>query len=46
MLSNFRITGNEQSGHGIEAILVNEILIQGVTTSYHGGDGIRLDYLL
>ncbi|MBT4867637.1 MAG: hypothetical protein HON53_21255, partial [Planctomycetaceae bacterium] len=23
MLSNFRITGNEKSGHGIEAILVN-----------------------
>lgn len=44
MLSNFRITGNENSGHGIEAILVNEILLQGVTVSYHGGDGIRLDF--
>ncbi len=43
MLSNFRITGNEKSGHGIEAIGINEILIQGVTSSYHGGDGIRLD---
>ena len=43
MLSNFRITGNEKSGHGIEAILVNEIFLQGVTVSYHGGDGIRLD---
>ena len=43
MLSNFRITGNEKSGHGIEALFVNEIFIQGVTVSYHGGDGIRLD---
>lgn len=43
MLSNFRITGNEKSGHGIEALLVNEIFIQGVTISYHGGDGIKLD---
>lgn len=43
MLSNFRITGNEKSGHGIEALLVNEIFIQGVTVSYHGGDGIKLD---
>jgi parallel beta-helix repeat protein len=43
MLSNFRITGNEQSGHGIEATLINEIFIQGVTVSEHGGDGILLD---
>lgn len=43
MLSNFRITGNEKSGHGIEAIRVNELLVQGVTVSYHGGDGLRLD---
>lgn len=44
MLSNFRITGNEKSGHGILAHLVEEIFIQGVTVSYHGGDGIRLDH--
>lgn len=43
MLSNFRITGNEKSGHGIDALLVNEIFIQGVTVSYHGGNGIKLD---
>lgn len=43
-LANFRITGNEQSGHGIEARGINEILIDGVTVSYHGGDGIRLDH--
>lgn len=43
MLSNLRITGNEKSGHGIEAVRVNELLVQGVTSSYHGGDGLRLD---
>lgn len=43
MLSNFRITGNEKSGHGIDALLVNEIFIQGVTVSNHGGNGIKLD---
>ncbi|NLF70790.1 MAG: right-handed parallel beta-helix repeat-containing protein [Candidatus Anammoximicrobium sp.] len=42
-LANFRITGNEKSGHGIDARLVNEIFIEGVTVSQHGGDGIRLD---
>ncbi|MBI5760804.1 MAG: right-handed parallel beta-helix repeat-containing protein [Planctomycetales bacterium] len=43
MVSNLRITGNEKSGHGLEAIQVNELFLQGVTVSYHGGDGIRLD---
>jgi len=43
-LSNFRLTGNERSGHGIEALHVNEIFVDGVTVSYHGGDGIRLDH--
>lgn len=42
-LSDLRITGNEQSGHGIEAVQVNEIYLDGVTVSYHGRDGIRLD---
>ena len=41
-LASFRITGNEKSGHGIEALRINEIFIDGVTVSYHGGDGIRL----
>jgi len=44
MLSNFRTTGNEKSGHGIEAIWVNEFFIQGVNISYHGGDAIRCHY--
>lgn len=43
MLSNFRITGNDKSGDGIEAILVNEIFVQGVTVSNHGRNGITLD---
>lgn len=43
-IANLRLTGNEKSGHGVEAIHVNEIFIHGVTVSYHGGDGIRLDH--
>jgi parallel beta-helix repeat protein len=43
-LANLRISGNEKSGHGIEAKRINEIFIDGVTVSYHGGDGIRLHY--
>ncbi|UCG58739.1 MAG: right-handed parallel beta-helix repeat-containing protein [Phycisphaerales bacterium] len=43
-LANFRITGNEKSGHGIEARRINEIFVEGVTVSYHGGDGIQLYY--
>ncbi len=42
-LANFRITGNPKSGHGIEARRINEVFIDGVTVSYHGGDGIRLE---
>jgi len=41
-LTDFRITGNEKSGHGIECRRINEIFIDGVTVSYHGGDGIQL----
>ncbi len=43
-LANFRITGNDKSGSGIEARRINEVFIDGVTVSYHGGDGILLDY--
>jgi hypothetical protein len=43
-LSNFRITGNPESGNGIHAIYVNEIYLDGVTVSYHGKHGIVLDY--
>ncbi|MGD8237056.1 MAG: right-handed parallel beta-helix repeat-containing protein [Armatimonadota bacterium] len=41
-VSDLRVTGNEESGHGIEARRINEVFIHGVTVSYHGGDGIQL----
>ena len=43
-VSNLRITGNPQSGAGIVAEQVNEIYLEGVTVSEHGGDGILLDH--
>lgn len=43
-LQNFRVTGNEKSGRGINAKWVQEIFIHGVTSSYHGSDGIFLDF--
>jgi hypothetical protein len=43
-LANFRITGNPRSGHGILARHINEIMVDGVTVSEHGGDGIHLDH--
>jgi len=44
MLSNLRITGNEKSGHGILAVQIQEVFLQGVTVSENGGDGIQLDH--
>ncbi len=41
-LQDFRITGNPKSGNGIEANCVDELYVQGVTSSYHGGDGLAL----
>jgi len=41
-LADFRLTGNDKSGHGIEARRINEIFIEGVTVSNHGGDGVHL----
>ena len=43
-LADFRVTGNDKSGPGIAAHNINEIFIQGLTVSYHGGDGILLEY--
>ena len=43
-IANLRLTGNEKSGHGIHAILINEIFLHNVTVSYHGGDGVLLDF--
>jgi parallel beta-helix repeat protein len=42
-IAGLRITGNPKSGHGIEATNVNELFVDGVTVSHHGGDGIRMD---
>ena len=42
-VANLLISGNEQSGHGIDAYGVNEILLDAVSVSHHGQDGIRLD---
>ena len=42
-VSDLRITGNAKSGNGIEAHGVQEVFVQGVTVSYHGGHGILLD---
>ena len=44
MVSNLRVTGNPKSGHGIHAVQIQEVFIQGVTVSENGGDGILLDY--
>lgn len=41
-VADLRITGNDKSGAGIEARYIEEILIEGVSSSYNGGDGIRL----
>jgi len=43
-ISDLRITGNEDSGHGILARDINELFISRVTISNHGEDGIRLDH--
>ncbi|MFP6765554.1 MAG: hypothetical protein VB858_18140, partial [Planctomycetaceae bacterium] len=43
MISNLRVTGNPKSGSGIHAIQIQEVFLQGVTVSEHGGDGICLD---
>jgi len=42
-VSDLRITGNPKSGNGIEARGVQEVFLQGVTVSHHGGHGILLD---
>jgi len=42
-LRGFRLTGNPRSGHGIVANRINELLIDAMDVSHHGGDGIRLD---
>lgn len=41
-VADLRVTGNDKSGAGIEARYIEEIMIKDVTSSYHGGDGLRL----
>lgn len=43
-IADLRVTGNPKSGAGIEARFIEELFVQGVASSYHGGDGLRLDY--
>jgi parallel beta-helix repeat protein len=43
MLAKIRITGNEESGPGILARCVDEIHLQAISVTRHGGDGIVLD---
>ena len=42
-LADFRLSGNERSGDGILVVRANEIFLTGLSVSYHGGDGIRMD---
>lgn len=41
-LGNFRISGNEKSGHGVAAEGIQEIFIHGLSVDHHGGHGISL----
>jgi hypothetical protein len=41
-LADIRVTGNAKSGHGIEAVNVNELFLDGVTVSENGGDGVHM----
>jgi len=43
-LADFRLTGTPKSGHGVVAVWINELFVQGLTVSEHGGDGLRLDH--
>lgn len=45
-LCDFRVTGNPESGSGILAEKVDELLISRVSAEHNGGDGITLDHCL
>lgn len=45
-VANLRITGNPESGHGLEANGVNEIYLHGLTLSENGGDGAHLNHCI
>ncbi len=42
-MCDFRVTGNEKSGHGIVVRRVQEFMIRAVSISRHGGDGVHCD---
>lgn len=41
-LLDFRISGNAKSGNGIEAVHVDELYVSGVSSSYHGANGLEM----
>ena len=41
-LGNFRVSGNEKSGHGILAQNINEILVHGMSIDHHGQHGLAM----
>ncbi|NND99434.1 MAG: right-handed parallel beta-helix repeat-containing protein [Pirellulaceae bacterium] len=43
-VANLRVTGNDKSGAGIDARYIEELHIDSVTSSHHGGDGLRLHF--
>lgn len=43
-LAQIRITGNDQSGAGIEARHINELFLHDLTVSHHGAHGVVLDH--
>ena len=43
-LSDFRVTGSTNSGHGILAQGIQEIYLQNLTVDHNGGHGIFLDH--
>jgi parallel beta-helix repeat protein len=43
LLSDFRLIGNEKSGHGIHALDCNELHLRSLTVTEHGADGIHME---
>ena len=43
-LDNFRISGNEKSGHGVLAQGIQEIFLHGLSVDHNGGHGVFLDF--
>lgn len=41
-LANFHLVGNKDSGHGVEARRVDELIIDDLSITQHGGDGIHM----